>query len=188
MIKLGYTKEEVLKITKFLPSIYSYNILTIITKIEEIMLLGYTKEETLTLTKTLPTIFSITIENMQQKINYLIELGYTKEEVIAMSKILPAIYTYTNENIKNKKEFYESIGVSDFILYDTRQLMQSIDLSYARYKYYQKNDIDITIDNYRLLFISEERFFKRYNYTKNQLLKKYNYEKDKEKSKYVRTI
>ena len=66
-LKNGYTKEEVIKMTKSVPSIYSYSIENMKQKIEDIMLLGYSKEEVIKMTKSVPSIYSYSIENMKQK-------------------------------------------------------------------------------------------------------------------------
>ena len=45
IIKLGYTKEEVIKMTKSFPSLYGSSIDKLKQKIEDMIELGYTKEE-----------------------------------------------------------------------------------------------------------------------------------------------
>ena len=54
LIDLGYTKEEVIKITKMLPALYSYTEENITKKIDFLISLGYSKEEIIKMTKTLP--------------------------------------------------------------------------------------------------------------------------------------
>ena len=102
LLDLGYTKTEVLKMTKTLPSIYGYSIENMNKKINDMISLGYTKDEVLKMIKSLPAIYSYSIENMNQKISDIIDLGYTREEVIKMTKVLPALYGYSIENIKQK--------------------------------------------------------------------------------------
>ena len=53
-LECGYTKEEIIKMTKTSPSIYGYSIENMKQKIVDIMELGYTKEEIMKMTKTLP--------------------------------------------------------------------------------------------------------------------------------------
>ena len=90
-LECGYTKEEVIKITKTSPEIYSLSIENMKQKIVDIMDLGYTKEEVIKMTKALPPIYSYSIENMKQKIVDIMELGYTKEEIMKMTKTLPVM-------------------------------------------------------------------------------------------------
>ncbi len=180
LLKMGYTKEEVIKMTKSSPQIYSYSIENMKQKIEDIISLGYTKEEVVKMTKTLPAIYGYSIENMRQKIEDIISLGYTKEEVIKMTKILPSIYGLSIENMKQKIDFYDSIDMHELAVINPKQLMQSVNLSYARYSFYKDRGIDIDMNNYGKLFVGQKNFEKTYGITKKELLEKYDYNKYKE--------
>ena len=150
--------------------------------------LGYSKEEVIKMTKTLPAIYGYSIENMKQKITNIESLGYSKEEVIKMAKTLPTIYGLSIENMKQKIDFYDSINLHDLALLNTKYLMQSVSLSYARYKFYQYKGINVTIDNYKLLFINNKQFENKYKITKKELLEKYNYEEYLKEIQNGRTI
>ena len=180
LLKMGYTKEEVIKMTKSSPQIYSYSIENMKQKIEDIISLGYTKEEVIKMTKILPAIYGFSIESMKQKIEDIISLGYTKEEVIKMTKILPAIYGFSIENMKQKIDFYDSIDMHELAVINPKQLMQSVNLSYARYSFYKDRGIDIDMNNYGKLFVGQKNFEKTYGITKKELLEKYDYNKYKE--------
>ena len=56
---------------------------------------------------------------------------------------------------------------------DTKQLMQSVSLSYARYMFYKEKSIEITDRSYKKLFIGKKQFEKAYGITKEELLEKY---------------
>ena len=92
-----------------------------------------------------------------------------------MTKILPALYGLSIENIKQKIDFYNSIGLSFLPIEDTKQLMQSTKLSYARYKFYKVRGISIDRSNYSKLFMGQKQFEKQYGITKAELLKMYPY-------------
>ena len=179
-LECGYTKEEVIKITKILPAIYGLSIENMKQKIVDIMELGYTKEEVIKMTKTLPAIYSYSIENMKRKITDIMDLGYTKEEVIKMTKALPSIYGLSIENIKQKIDFYNLIDMHELAVIDAKMLMQSINLSYARYSFYMNLGINVDMNNYRKLFINQKQFEKTYGITKKELLERYDYNKYKE--------
>ena len=183
LLKIGYTKEEVIKMTKILPSIYSYSIESIKQKIEDIIALGYTKEEVIKMTKSLPSIYGYSIESIKQKIEDMIALGYTKEEVIKMTKSFPPIYGLSIENIKQKIEFYDSVSMHELAVINPKLLMQSVNLSYARYSFYKDRGIDIDMNNYGKLFVGQKNFEKTYGITKKELLEKYDYNKYKEERK-----
>ena len=177
VLTLGYGQEEIIKMTKSLPTIYGYSIENIQQKIEDLKKLGYSQEEVIKMTKSSPSIYSHSIENIQQKIEDLKKVGYSQEEVIKMTKSLPAIYGYSIENIKQKVEFYNSINLHSIIINDTKQLMQSTALSYARYMFYKEKGIEINETNYRKLFMGQKRFENQYGVTKQEILEKYDYKK-----------
>mgnify|MGYP000236532576 CR=1 FL=1 len=183
MISLGYTKEEVIKMTKNFPSIYGYSVESLRKKIDDMIALGYTKEEVIKMTKSFTPIYGLSIESMKQKIDDMISLGYTRKEVINMTKDLPAIYGYSKKNMKQKKDFYDSIGLHELVSVDPKQLIQSVNLSYARYCFYKSQGIDIDMNNYRKLFVRENQFQKSNGITKQELIEKYDYDKYEEQRK-----
>ena len=111
-----------------------------------------------------------------KKVHGIINLGYTREEVLDMTISLPSIYGFNIENIKEKVEFYDSIGMHDLLVVNTKNLMQSVALSYARYKFYLSLGINISMDNYEKLFINNKVFEKLYGIKKEELLNRYSYE------------
>ena len=150
---------------------------------EELIILlcnfGYTKEESKEILNTYPlnTCKPETLKKKIEEINmYMEKLGYSKEEVIKMTKSLPAIYGYSIDNIKQKIDFYDSIGLHELAINDTKKLMQSVSLSYARYMFYKEKNIEITDKSYNKLFINQKQFQKAYGITKEELLEKYDYQ------------
>ncbi len=171
MISLGYAKEEVLKMTKKCSSLYIFSIESMKIRIEDMISLGYTKEDVIEMTKNQPNLYSLSIEYIKQRIKDIISLGYERKEVIEMTKALPSLFGLSMENIKQKINFYKSVNLENIILKDTRQLMQSVELSYARYRYLTIKGIKITKDNYGKLFYSQ-RSFKEIFGADNETLKR----------------
>ena len=89
----------------------------------------------------------------------------------------PTLYGYSIENIKQKIKFYDSIGLHSLAVKDSKDLMQSTALSYARYMFYKDNGISIDETNYKKLFASQKSFEKQYGIKKEELLTKYDYKK-----------
>ena len=182
-IKLGYTEDDYNEIRNSYPLI-NIKDETISKHLKDIFTFflecGYTKEEVIKMTKALPAIYGLSIENMKQKIVDIMKLGYTKEEVIKMTKALPQIYSLSIENMKQKIDFYNLIGMHELAVIDAKNLMQSTNLSYARYSFYIDLGINIDMNNYRKLFINQKQFEKTYGITKEELLKRYDYNKYKE--------
>ena len=100
---------------------------------------------------------------------------------------LPQLYTLSIENIKEKIEFYREIGIEDIVLTNTKQLIQSIDLSYARYKFYESIGLTIDMTNYQKLFIGQKHFQQIYKLSNQELKELYSYSEYLEKTKiYIR--
>ena len=174
--------------TKMSGSLYGYSIDSIEQKINDMIALGYSKQEVITITCLFPCIIGLSIKNIKQRINDIMDLGYSKQDVIEMTKSLPQIYGYSIEAIREKKIFYDSIGLYDLFVIDTKQMMQSNRLSYARYMFYKSIGIIITMNNYKKLFMGQSRFEKQYGITKQQLLEMYPYEEYCERIEHGRII
>ena len=141
--------------------------------------LGYTKDVSKEILNTFPlnTYKPETLKKKIEEINmYMEKLGYSKAEVIKMTKNLPSIYSLNIDNIKQKIDFYDSIGLHELAINDTKKLMQSVSLSYARYMFYKEKNIEITDKSYNKLFIDQKQFQKVYGITKEELLEKYDYQ------------
>ena len=182
-IILGYTKDDYDAIRNSYP-ISSIKDETLIEKVRDnysfLLKLGYKREEIIKITKSLPEIYGYSTRTIEQKMKDMISLGYTKEEVVKMTKTLPAIYGYSIENMKQKIDFYDSIDMHELAVINPKQLMQSVNLSYARYSFYKDRGIDIDMNNYGKLFVGQKNFEKTYGITKKELLEKYDYNKYKE--------
>lgn len=177
LIDLGYTEKDINKITKAFPSIYAYSIEYINKKLNDLIELGYTKEEVLKLTKSLPTLYGLSTKYIKQKIEDLMSFGYSKQEALNMTKQLPTLLGLKKENIKQKIDFYKATNLDFIILEDTKKLMQSIDLTYARFMYLKEQGQELNKRNYSKLFYGEQIFEKRYKIKKEELLTKYPYTK-----------
>ena len=185
-IILGYTKDDYDAIRNSYP-ISSIKDETLIEKVRDnysfLLKLGYKREEIIKITKSLPEIYGYSTRTIEQKMKDMISLGYTRKEVINMTKDLPAIYGYSKKNMKQKKDFYDSIGLHELVSVDPKQLIQSVNLSYARYCFYKDKGIDIDMNNYRKLFVREDQFEKSNGITKQELIEKYDYDKYEEQRK-----
>ena len=135
------------------------------------------------MTKSLPTLYGYGIENIKQKMDNLISLGYSRNDVIKITKQLPALFGLSIENIKQKIDFFKQINLDAIILTDTKKLMQSTDLTFARYMFLKDKGIEITSENYRRLFYDAKHFKKQYGIDKATLLERYNYQKYMEERK-----
>ena len=177
--KIGYRNDQIIKITTNLPSIYGLSINNIGKKINDLIEIGYKKNDIIIMSLILPSIYSYSIENIKQKINDLMSLGYTKEEVIQMTIKFPALFGSTFGNIKEKVGFYKEKNMDFWIVKNTKYLMQSIELTYARYCFLLDIGIEINKNNYTKLFVCQSDFKKQYKITTSEILEKYNYDEYK---------
>lgn len=180
-IEKGYTKDEIIKMTKTLPALFSLNEESLNKKYQYFIEKGYTLEGIIKMTKTIPTMFSLSEENLDKKYQCFIEKGYTLEEIIKMTKTFPALFCLSEENIEEKLSFYNDINLLFIAINDTKQLMQSVELSYARYMYFKEHGITIDESNYIRLFYDNKKFSKQYGITKEELLERYKYDDEKRK-------
>ena len=88
LISLGYSKEEVIKMTKSFPQIYGFSIENIKQKIEDMEKLGYSREKVIKMTKSLPQIYGYSIENIKQKIEFYDSIGLHCLAVIDPKKLM----------------------------------------------------------------------------------------------------
>lgn len=188
LISLGYSKNDVIKMIKKFSSIFSINIDTIKQKIKKIKELGYTENEVLSMIRIFPVILSLDVENIKQKNKDLENLGYNLDEVKKITVTFPQVYSLGSDNITQKVEFYDSIDLHDMIVETPRNLIQSVNVSYARYKFFQKKGINITMVNYKKIFTYNKQFEAQYKITKETLLEKYNYEESKKMLKVYKII
>ena len=64
-MSLGYTKKEVIEMTKKQPSLYSQGIENIKQKIEDMMHICYTKEDVIKMAKNSPALYSYSIKSIK---------------------------------------------------------------------------------------------------------------------------
>lgn len=181
METFGYKEEDLIIIVKKFPQFFSFNFENKQQKIEDLIGFGFTRAEVIHITKQLPQIFGLSIENMEQKMTAIMKLGYTKEETLKMFVQLPMLYSLDVNTTIKKIEYLKKIGLSEIILKDTKQLMQSLELTHARYEFLKQKNVIIDNKNYRKLFCYSKRFEKQYHITKEELLEKYQHQNMKVK-------
>lgn len=179
-ISFGYTEEQTHKIFSRTPQIIGLSIENIESKINNYNKLGIPKEDIIKMSLMFSGFYSISEDNVNNKIKDLINLGFTYEQVIKMIKLFPAILSLSIETIKEKIDFYRELNILDFIIENPKCLMQSVNLSYARYMFYlmEKNDV-INSNTSRRLFVGDKQFSKQFKVTKKELLKRYSYEESR---------
>lgn len=178
MIALGYQREDVIKMIKKVPMLFGLSINNIKDKIKGMQDLGYAREDVIAMTKVTPSLYNYSMDTIKGKFKELCSFGYTKDEVLKMTKGLPTIYNLNVDSTVEKLEFYNSIGLRKKMIDRPKNLMQSLKLSYARYRFFQDCDIVVNVDNYKILFDSEKRFYCKNGISNLDLLMMYDYEEE----------
>ena len=181
LISLGYGRQDVIKMTKLLPSLFGYSIENIKQKLDNLIELGYGRQDVIKMTKSFPSLLNYSIETIKQKLDDLVKLGYSRQDVIKMTKTFSSLLGLSIENVKKKIDFYGDIGIGNVFINDTKNLMQSVELSYARYYFLYDKGIVIDESNYRKLFYNNKTFEKQFGVSKDYLLEKYPCEERKMK-------
>ncbi len=176
LIELGYTKEDIMKMAKSLPSLYSLNTGSLKQKYDNLIALGYTKEEIIKITTQSPFLYSYSIETIRKKMDIIMSLGYTEEEALKMTVVLPPLYGLSEENLSQKIKLYDMIDIHEYAVLRPKFLMQSTALSFARYNFYLSQGIDINIDNCVKLFMGGKSFVNMSGMSKEELLSMYSYD------------
>ena len=87
--------------------------------------------------------------------------------------------------ISKKIDYLREINLDFVVLEDTKQLIQSVDLTYARYEYFKSKNQNIDSNNYRLLFYNNKKFTKQFGIEKKELLETYSYKNREERRNVI---
>ncbi len=152
LMSFGIPIGKVKNIIKKYPVIISYSQDNILQRYQDMLDLGYSPIQIKNIIAYLPIFFGLSISNIKQKIVDLTNLGFTQEEVINMTALLPSLFSFSIDNIKRKLKFYHQVDL-DFIATNfTQRLMQSVELSYARYEFLKSQGIIVNKNNFLILF------------------------------------
>lgn len=173
LIKLGYTFNQIFTISTRYPQIFSLSPKTIKNKFTKLQTLNLTLKEIIKITIISPQIYGYDFLKIQKSIELLVKYNYQKEEIVKIITSFPAIFDVSLINLNKKLALYEVIGFHNIIVNKPHNLIQSYQLSYARLYFFLDNNIVINNTNYQELFLSQEKFLKKYNYSNQYLLNKY---------------
>ena len=79
--------------------------------------------------------------------------------------------------MKEKILLFKELELEDFFVKSPKRLMQSVDLTYARYRYLTEDKgIEINVKNIDYLFRDAKNFEKQFGISKINLLERYSYD------------
>lgn len=174
-ISLGFTYEQILLIIINYPDALYYDIQNVKDKLTKLMLLGYSLQNIIEMIVKSPELLGYSTESIISKIMSITDLKYSMEDAIAITIEFPNILGSSIDNIQSKLKFYQMIGLDRIIVIKPRNLIQSVEVSYARYMFFLSKGIIINESNYQILFRDKKRFEESYNVKTEILLKKYEY-------------
>lgn len=175
---LGYRRSQIIRMSTNFASVFTYSISTMKQRISDIESLGYTRREVLRMTLELPSLYGRSIENLVTKIHAIEGLGYSRDEVLRMTSLLPSLFSYSIENIKEKIDFARQVELEQALLDNPKNLMQSVDLTYARYKFLTEECVFLDEEVSQEIFRNAEHFKSKFKISKKELLEKYSYGRD----------
>lgn len=175
MIDLGFTKNNALKLMVHSPNLLNRSKEKNKKRIEDIASLGLSYEEVIKIISSKPQVFSCNIEKIEEKINLFLNKDYSKDEIISCIKKYPGILTFPKETIEKKINLYINLNMKDYVIINPMSLMQSNELTYARYMFL-KNNPKKEYNNTKTLFLAQDYFIKKYGLSTEELLLKYPYE------------
>lgn len=173
--RLGFTLTDVLKITSKNMTIFGRDIETIKKIIEKMESYGYEHSDVIAMIRKHPPIINYAFSRLDQRMEDMCTLIGDKEVVLYIMKTNPALFGDSMDKIIDKKMFYDSLGLVDIFIKAPKDMFQGISKSYARFKYFQSINIDIFAkeNGYKLLFMGETIFKKRYKVETAELIKIY---------------
>lgn len=170
---LNYKQKDINKMSILFPQIYSLSDEHITRIIKYLVKNNYTEEEIHTITTSFPTIFSKNENKIENTKALFIELGFTAETFKYIFIKCPSIISYDQDNLRNKIIFFIENKEIDFLLENPNHLKQSSTISYARKFFLEVKGINLSANNFKLIFIADRDFKKKFNVTKDDVIKQY---------------
>lgn len=181
--ELGYKDTVINKMSVLFPQIYSLSEEHITEIIKYLTQNNYTQEEIFTITTSFPTIFSKynkkkdkkakKITRIEDTKSLFLELGFTEEMFKYIFIKCPSIISYDKNNLKNKILFFLENNEMDFILENPNHLKQSSITSYARKFFLEAKGITISSNNFKMIFIADRDFKRKFKVSKDEVIKQY---------------
>jgi len=134
---------------------------------------GYSKEQIIYITYLFPEYFTLSMDTIKNRINNLYKLGFDDNVVRFLFYNFPQIISLKESCINEKYNYYFQLNLLEIFVKKPKCLIQSLELTDARYRYLISKGILVNEDNYSKLFISSNNFKKVYGIDNDELLKKY---------------
>lgn len=99
----------------------------------------------------------------------ILDNSYSTQEAETIEKIYPKVFDFKDETLDRRLVFYNDIDAKDQIMENPRRLKQSLDISYARFKFLSTRNLKLKGN----LFMYECTFKDNFGVWNNEIIKKY---------------
>ena len=173
--RFGYDQEAFFKMLKKSAKLVNLGEQNLNDSLDNFNKLGYSSEVIYKMTIVHPALFSYSVERVKTRIKELEYCGYNRDEVLKLTCDYPAIFGSDAETLNRKLRYYNLIGLHEYILERPKDLIQSVELTYARYNFFRDSDMEMNKTNMQSLFKREEAFKKQYGFSNKGLLAIYRF-------------
>lgn len=180
LLEKGYSKQGINKMTVNFPSIYGFSEDNLEIKRSYLLEKGYSKQEINKMTVKFPPIYGLSEDNLETKRNYLLGKGYSEKEINKMTVNLPQIYGLNEDNLDGKIWYFNLQGMGELIFNQPLNLMQSVELTYARSCFLVSSGYTLEQSTFKYLFLNAKRFEQKFGITKEEVRELYPYEEYEE--------
>ena len=179
---LGYNDELFFGMLKKCPKLVNLSENNIKMTIDNLRGLGYDEDILKKMIIECPELLQYDFKRIENRFNEFKKFNYTNDQIIKITAGYPGVIGTEEKRFKTKLAYYNSIGLHDYIVQRPKDLIQSVELTHARYQFFIDNDIEINKTTQQSLFKKESSFIKQYGISKSVLLKLYNF------STYINSI
>lgn len=166
---LGFNKNQITKIITNLPNILAYSLDNIKTKVQDLGKIGFTHQEVINMLTTAPTLFSNSKETIMAKIAVLNNF-FSEEETKRIILDFPQIFNFSVDSLLEKFNIYKKNGVIDLINGIPKRLMQSTELTLARFELFNNLNVPLEVVS-KNLFACQKDFVRKFGFTNEETLK-----------------
>lgn len=166
---LGFNKNQITKIIANLPNILAYSLDNIKTKMQDLEKIGFTHKEVVNMLATAPTLFSNSKETIIAKIAVLNNF-FSEEETKRIILDFPQIFNFSVGYLLEKMNIYKKNGVIDLISSVPKRLMQSTELTLARFELLNNLNVPLEVVP-KNLFACQKDFVRKFGFTNEETLK-----------------
>lgn len=102
----GYSGDEIISMTTFLPSLFNYTNETLDERFKLFKKLDFSSNELLKMTLILPQLLTISDDYILEKYKLFEGFGYSSKNIHDMTVLVPSIFSNSKDSLINKRRFF----------------------------------------------------------------------------------